>query len=182
MCPGADMCNFTHLDEQGRLRMVDVGDKPVTHRQATASCTVRIGPKAFPLLMSGSLPKGDVWAAARLAGIMAAKNTAQLIPLCHSLPLSGVDISFTPNPEEQTVLIHARVRTHARTGVEMEALTAAATAALTIYDMCKAVDRGLVIQDLQLDEKSGGASGTYQRLQAQKNLVRYGEVGVSDES
>jgi cyclic pyranopterin monophosphate synthase len=182
------MADFTHIDEQGRLRMVDVGDKPETTRRAAASCSVSVGPKVFPLLLSGSLPKGDVWAAARLAGIMAAKNTAQLIPLCHPLPLSGVDISFTTNPEKLTVFIHARVRTHGRTGVEMEALTAAAVAALTIYDMCKAVDRGLIIQDLQLDEKSGGASGTYQRLQTQENLVDFKDVGevrelgVRDES
>jgi cyclic pyranopterin phosphate synthase len=159
------MSNFTHLDEQGQLHMVDVGDKPDTERQATASCRVRVGPKVFPLLMSGRLPKGDVWAAARLAGIMAAKNTAQLIPLCHSLPLTGINIDFAPDPERQTVTVQARVHTYARTGVEMEALTAAAVAALTIYDMCKAVDRGLVIQDLQLEEKSGGASGVYRRLQ-----------------
>ena len=162
--------------------MVDVGDKPVTLRQAAASCLVRVGPKVFPLLMSGSLPKGDVWAAARLAGIMAAKNTAQLIPLCHPLPLSGIDISFYPNPEENTVIIHAQARTHARTGVEMEALTAAAVAALTIYDMCKAVDRGLVIQELQLEEKSGGAGGVYQRVgSSPENLVNCEKVGDTDE-
>lgn len=164
--------------------MVDVGDKPVTERRAAASCTVHVGPKVFPLLMAGSMPKGDVWAAARLAGIMAAKNTSRLIPLCHPLPLTGVEIDFVPNPQKQTVVIQARMRTRGRTGVEMEALTAAAVAALTIYDMCKAVDRGLVIGDLQLDEKSGGASGAYQRLQTGKNLVIFedGEVGVSDGS
>ena len=169
------------------MRMVDVGDKPETKRLAAASCTVHVGPKVFPLLLSGGLPKGDVWAAARVAGIMAAKNTSQLIPLCHPLPLSSVDIDFTANPEEETVVVQARVRTFGRTGVEMEALTAAAVAALTIYDMCKALDRGLVIRDLQLEEKSGGASGGYQRLQTRKNLVEFGdvedrEVGVSDES
>ena len=176
------MCNFTHLDEKGRLRMVDVGDKPDTERQATASCRVRVGPKVSPFLMSGKLPKGDVWAAARLAGIMAAKNTAQLIPLCHPLPLTGIDIDFATDPEHEAVTIQARVRTFARTGVEMEALAAAAGAALTIYDMCKAVDRGLVIQDLLLEEKSGGASGAYRRLQTTENLVKSGDVGVGDES
>jgi cyclic pyranopterin phosphate synthase len=177
------MSDFTHLDEDGQLRMVDVGDKAATERRAAASCRVRVGPKVFPLLMAGRLPKGDVWAAARLAGIMAAKNTAQLIPLCHSLPLTGVSIDFTPDPEEEAVVIQARVRTYARTGVEMEALTAAAVAALTLYDMCKAVDRGLVIQDLLLEEKSGGASGEYQRVSnSPKNLVTCGEVGVGDES
>jgi len=165
------------------MRMVDVGDKAATERRAVASCRVRVGSKVFPLLMTGRLPKGDVWAAARLAGIMAAKNTAQLIPLCHSLPLTGVSIDFTPDPEQEAVVIQARVRTYARTGVEMEALTAAAVAALTLYDMCKAVDRGLVIQDLQLEEKSGGASGEYQRASnSSKNLVTCAEVGVGDES
>jgi cyclic pyranopterin phosphate synthase len=157
------MNSFTHLDESGQVRMVDVGDKAETLRRATAGCRVVVGPKVFPLLMAGELPKGDVWAAARLAGIMAAKNTSQLIPLCHPLPLTGIDIDFTPEPEDCAVGIQASVRTYARTGVEMEALTAAAVAALTIYDMCKAVERGLVITDLLLLEKSGGASGTYSR-------------------
>lgn len=156
------MSNFTHLDETGQLRMVDVGDKAETRRQAAAACRIIVGPKVFPLLQAGRLPKGDVWAAARLAGIMAAKNTAQLIPLCHSLPLNVVEVDFTLDPLEWAVLIRARVKNFGRTGVEMEALTAAAVAALTIYDMCKAVDRGLVIKDLQLLEKSGGASGAYQ--------------------
>jgi cyclic pyranopterin phosphate synthase len=160
------MNSFTHLDESGQVRMVDVGDKPETLRRATAGCRVVVGPKVFPLLLAGRLPKGDVWAAARLAGIMAAKNTSQLIPLCHPLPLTGIDIDFTPEPEEWAVAIQASVRTYARTGVEMEALTAAAVAALTIYDMCKAVDRGLVITNLLLMEKSGGASGAYSRAEA----------------
>ncbi len=171
------MSDFTHLDETGQLRMVEVGDKPVTHRQATAGCRVVVGPKVFPLLLAGSLPKGDVWAAARLAGIMAAKNTAQLIPLCHPLPLTGVDIDFTPEPQDWAVDIKARVHTHARTGVEMEALTAAAVAALTIYDMCKAVDRGLIIKDLLLLQKSGGASGDYRRP-ANPPESRLGQAGV----
>lgn len=157
------MSEFTHLDKSGRMRMVEVGEKPVTLRQATAGCRILVGPKIFPRLLSGDLPKGDVWAAARLAGIMAAKNTAQLIPLCHPLPLTGVDIEFTPEPEAQAVAIRAQVRTQARTGVEMEALVAASVAALTIYDMCKALDRGMIIQDLVLLEKSGGASGEYHR-------------------
>lgn len=156
------MSEFSHLDEQGCLRMVEVGDKPVTRREATAACRLRVGPRIFPLLLAGQLPKGDVWAAARLAGIMAAKNTAQLIPLCHPLPLTGVEITFAPLPEEEAVAITARVRTEARTGVEMEALTACAVAALTLYDMCKAVDRGMTIDNLRLLEKTGGRSGTYQ--------------------
>jgi cyclic pyranopterin phosphate synthase len=157
------MSEFSHLDNAGRLRMVEVGDKPVTVRQATAACRILVGPKVFPRLLAADLPKGDVWAAARLAGIMAAKNTAQLIPLCHPLPLTGVDLEFFPEPEAQAVAVRATVRTQARTGVEMEALVAASVAALTIYDMCKAVDRGMVIQDLVLVEKSGGASGDYHR-------------------
>jgi cyclic pyranopterin phosphate synthase len=155
------MNEFTHLDETGRLHMVEVAEKAPTFRQAAAHCRVRLGPKIFPLLLAGQMPKGDVWAAARLAGIMAAKQTALLIPLCHPLPLTGVDVDFDPEPEAEAVLVRTRVRTVARTGVEMEALTAAAVAALTIYDMCKAVDKGMVIEDLRLLEKSGGKSGDY---------------------
>jgi cyclic pyranopterin monophosphate synthase len=168
------MSEFTHLDETGKLRMVEVGDKPVTLRQATATCRILVGPKIFPRLLAGDLPKGDVWAAARLAGIMAAKNTAQLIPLCHPLPLTGVDIGFTPDPVAQAVEIRAKVNTQARTGVEMEALVAASVAALTIYDMCKAVDRGMIISDLVLVEKSGGASGDYHRPPSSNSLKRAG--------
>jgi cyclic pyranopterin phosphate synthase len=160
------MNSFTHLDETGQMHMVDVGDKPETLRRATAACRIVVGPKVYPLLLAGRLPKGDVWAAARLAGIMAAKNTSQLIPLCHPLPLTGIDLEFTPEPEDWAVDIRAKVATRARTGVEMEALTAAAVAALTIYDMCKAVDRGLMISGLMLLEKSGGASGEYHRVAA----------------
>ncbi len=155
------MSEFSHLDQAGRMHMVEVGDKSPTWRQAAAACRIVVGPKVFPLLVAGELPKGDVWAAARLAGIMAAKNTAQLIPLCHPLPLTGIEVEFIPEPARYAVAIEARVRTYARTGVEMEALVAAAVAALTIYDMCKAVDRGMVIEALLLVEKSGGASGAY---------------------
>ena len=155
------MNNFTHLDASGRLTMVEVGDKPVTKREAAASCRIVVGPRIYPILVSGEVPKGDVWAAARVAGIMAAKNTAQLIPLCHQLPLTGVNVDFTLDPGNYAVVITSRVRTEAKTGVEMEALVAAATAALTIYDMCKALDRNMVVQDLMLLEKSGGASGLY---------------------
>lgn len=168
------MSEFTHLDETGKLRMVEVGDKPVTLRRAAATCRILVGPKIFPRLLAGDLPKGDVWAAARLAGIMAAKNTAQLIPLCHTLPLTGVEIDFTPDPAAQAVEIRAQVRTEARTGVEMEALVAASVAALTIYDMCKAVDKGMIIQDLVLVEKSGGASGDYRRPPTSNSLKRAG--------
>jgi cyclic pyranopterin monophosphate synthase len=171
------MNSFTHLDEKGQMHMVDVGDKPETLRRATAACRVVVGPKVYPLLLGGQLPKGDVWAAARLAGIMAAKNTSQLIPLCHPLPLSGVEVEFVPEPEAWAVDIRVQVRTRARTGVEMEALTAAAVAALTIYDMCKAVDRGLRITGLMLMEKSGGASGEYHRNSAApENILRRPEL------
>jgi cyclic pyranopterin phosphate synthase len=166
------MNEFTHLDKAGKLRMVEVGEKPETLRRATAMCRILVGPKVFPRLLAADLPKGDVWAAARLAGIMAAKNTAQIIPLCHPLPLTGVDIDFSPEPEAQAVVVRAEVRTRARTGVEMEALVAAGVAALTIYDMCKALDREMVIEDLCLVEKSGGASGHYQRLPADNLLKR----------
>ena len=168
------MSEFTHLDETGKLRMVEVGGKPVTLRQATATCRILVGPKIFPRLLAADLPKGDVWAAARLAGIMAAKNTAQLIPLCHPLPLTGVDIDFTPDPVTQAVTVRAEVRTQARTGVEMEALVAASVAALTIYDMCKAVDKGMIIGDLVLVEKSGGVSGDYHRPPSGNSLKRAG--------
>ena len=160
------MNSFTHLNEQGQMHMVEVGDKPETLRRATAACRIVVGPKVYPLLLGGRLPKGDVWAAARLAGIMAAKNTSQLIPLCHPLPLTGIDLDFIPEPEAWAVAIRAKVSTRARTGVEMAALPAAAVAALTIYDMCKAVDRGLMITGLMLLEKSGGASGEYHRIVA----------------
>jgi cyclic pyranopterin phosphate synthase len=171
------MNSFTHLDEKGQMHMVDVGDKPETVRRATAACRIVVGPKVYPLLLAGQLPKGDVWAAARLAGIMAAKNTSQLIPLCHPLPLSGVEVEFIPEPEEWSVAIRVKVKTRARTGVEMEALTAAAVAALTIYDMCKAVDRGLRITGLMLLEKSGGASGEYHRdAAASENILRRPEL------
>jgi len=173
------MSDFTHLNEQGQLRMVDVGEKPVTRRSATATCRLEVGPRVFPLLLAGSLPKGDVWAAARLAAIMAAKNTSQLIPLCHPLPLTGIEVEFTPEPEDYSVTIRAKVSTQAQTGVEMEALTAAAVAALTIYDMCKAVDRGLVIKDLLLLEKSGGTSGDWRRAAVPPEISRQlGRTGV----
>jgi cyclic pyranopterin phosphate synthase len=168
------MNEFTHLDKAGKLRMVEVGEKPETLRRATATCRILVGPKVFPRLLAADIPKGDVWAAARLAGIMAAKNTAQIIPLCHPLPLTGVDIDFSPDLEAQAVVVRAEVRTRARTGVEMEALVAAGVAALTIYDMCKALDREMVIEDLFLVEKSGGASGHYQRLSADNLPKRAG--------
>jgi cyclic pyranopterin phosphate synthase len=141
--------------------MVDVGDKPVTEREAVARGSITMSARARRLVRTGAVKKGDPLQAARLAGIMAAKQTASLIPLCHPLPLSGVHVELTPNARGYA--IEARVRTTAQTGVEMEALTAVAVAALTIYDMVKAVDKGMVIGDVRLMFKSGGRSGVYVR-------------------
>lgn len=142
--------------------MVDVSAKPVTSRAARASGRVRMKPETLRRIQDRAVSKGDVLEVARLAGIMAAKRTAELIPLCHPLGLSGVELDFSVEDEE-TLAIEATVRTSAQTGVEMEALTAVSVAALTVYDMVKAVDRGLVIERVQLEEKSGGKSGTYRR-------------------
>jgi cyclic pyranopterin phosphate synthase len=139
--------------------MVDVGDKPVTQREAEAAGVVYMKPETLAMILSGRAPKGDVLAVSRTAGIMAAKRTAELIPLCHSLPLSAAEVQFFPG--DAVLEIRARVRTVARTGVEMEAMTAVSIAALTIYDMCKAVDRGMRIEAVRLTSKSGGRSGTY---------------------
>jgi cyclic pyranopterin phosphate synthase len=141
--------------------MVDVGDKPVTVREAVARASIEMSAEARRLIRSGAVKKGDPLQAARLAGIMAAKQTSTLIPLCHPLPLTTVSVELTPARRGYT--IEARVRTRAQTGVEMEALTAAAVAALTIYDMVKAVDRAMVIGDIRLEYKAGGRSGTYRR-------------------
>ena len=144
------------------LQMVDIGAKKITLRIARASARVRMQPKTLDRLRRGQVPKGDVLQAARVAGIMAAKRTADLIPLCHPVSLDGVRVEFT-FPDSNTVAIEAEARATARTGVEMEALVAAAVAALTIYDMCKAQDRAMVIQQVQLEEKSGGKSGHFLR-------------------
>ncbi|HEX6590740.1 MAG TPA: cyclic pyranopterin monophosphate synthase MoaC [Moraxellaceae bacterium] len=151
---------LTHLDEQGAARMVDVGSKAVTQRSATAQALVRMQPATLALIVDGKLPKGDVFAVARIAGIQAAKKTSDLIPLCHPLMLAGVKVELTPEGLD-AVRITATCRLAGQTGVEMEALTAASVAALTLYDMCKAVDRGMVVQDLRLLEKSGGKSGDF---------------------
>ncbi|OFV93024.1 MAG: molybdenum cofactor biosynthesis protein C [Acidobacteria bacterium RIFCSPLOWO2_12_FULL_65_11] len=152
---------LTHVDERGRIAMVDVGSKSVTDREAIARGSIAMSREALRLIRSGRVSKGDPLQAARLAGIMAAKQTSALIPLCHPLPLSKVQVELTPTARGYT--IEARVRTTAQTGVEMEALTAVAVAALTIYDMVKAVDRSMVIGDIRLLFKSGGRSGTYRR-------------------
>ena len=150
---------LTHLDSQGRAQMVDVGDKAVTKREAVARGFVSMLPETLALITGGKVEKGDVLATARLAGIMAAKQTSQLIPLCHPLPLSRVTVELSPDADHDGVAIESSVRTEGRTGVEMEALTAVSVAALTVYDMCKAVDRGMRIQSVRLAKKSGGQSG-----------------------
>jgi cyclic pyranopterin phosphate synthase len=157
------MSSLTHLDESGRARMVDVSDKDVTRREATARATVTMQPATARLIAAGGVAKGDVLAVAQVAGIMAAKRTPELIPMCHPLPITGVDMAFELDVEAARMEIRATVRVTGRTGVEMEALTAAAVAALTVYDMCKAVDRGMRIGDIELLHKSGGKSGDYVR-------------------
>jgi cyclic pyranopterin phosphate synthase len=156
------MSELTHFDSTGASRMVDVGGKEVTARYARASGVVRMQPDTLALIRNRQMAKGDVLEVARLAGIMAAKKTAELIPLCHPLALDSVQLSFT-FPDDASVRIEAEVRVTARTGVEMEALTAVSVAALTIYDMCKSVDRGMTFADIRLEEKSGGKSGHFLR-------------------
>lgn len=153
--------SLTHLDEDGNARMVDVGQKPDTERHAVATGRVRMDTPTLTAIQNGNIKKGDVLAIARIAGIMAAKKTSELIPLCHPLPLSHIDVQLTIQAASNTIDIRATVRTMGKTGVEMEALTAVSVAALTIYDMAKALDRSMHIEDIHLVEKSGGASGDY---------------------
>lgn len=153
------MSDFSHFDARGQAAMVDVGAKPVTERTATARARVMMLPATAALIRSGGAKKGDVLGVARIAGIMAAKRTAELIPLCHPLPISAVSLELTA--AEDAVEITATVRTTGQTGVEMEALTAASVAALTVYDMCKSVDRGMRIEALRLTHKAGGKSGEF---------------------
>src|ERR1700680_3003399 len=154
---------LTHLDANGRVRMVDVGEKPVTRREAIARGAVHMAPATLGAIVGGTLKKGEALATARLAGIMAAKRTHELIPLCHQIPLEVVEVDFRPDRERSTLEIEARAVTEARTGVEMEALVAASAAALTIYDMAKAIDRAMLIDAIRLVRKSGGRSGTFKR-------------------
>ena len=156
----------SHLDEEGAPRMVDVGDKPITARRAVAGASVRMRPDVLVALLDAGGPKGDALVTARLAGIGGAKRTSELIPLCHPLPLDLVDVELTPDRATGTVAIRAEARATARTGVEMEALTAATVAALTLYDMAKALQRDIVIERVELLEKSGGRSGDYPRTAA----------------
>jgi len=155
------MSDFTHFDHKGQPRMVDVSEKPVTQRSATAKGTVLVAAETLALIRSGGGKKGDVLAAARLAGIMGAKRTADLIPLCHPLGLDSVEMDLTTEDSPPRVEITARCKVTGRTGIEMEAMTAVSVAALTVYDMCKAVDRGMKIGDIRLVEKTGGRSGTF---------------------
>ncbi|WP_428559206.1 MAG: cyclic pyranopterin monophosphate synthase MoaC [Solidesulfovibrio sp. DCME] len=152
---------LTHIDAEGRTRMVDVGAKSKTRRLAIAGGQVRLSPATMELLSAAALPKGDALATAKIAGILAAKRTADLIPLCHPLPLAFADVRFTVDAAACLVHIEAEASTTAETGVEMEALTAASVAALTLYDMCKAVQKDIVIGEIRLLYKSGGKSGTY---------------------
>jgi len=156
------MADLTHFDERGASRMVDTSGKPETLREARASGKVRMAPATVALIRDHKLAKGDVLEVARLAGIMAAKRTGELIPLCHPLPITSATVNFDFEGED-ILKIEAVVRIFGRTGVEMEALTAVSVAALTIYDMCKSVDRGMAIERIRLEEKSGGRSGTFRQ-------------------
>ena len=156
------MAELTHFDERGASRMVDVSDKDVSARSARASGLIRMEASTLALILDRGTAKGDVLGVARLAGIMAAKRTGDLIPLCHPLGLESVEVAFTP-VDAGTLRIEATAKVRGRTGVEMEALTAVSAAALTVYDMAKAVDRGMVIDAIKLEEKSGGRSGHYRR-------------------
>jgi len=152
---------LTHVDERGAARMVDIAGKPITHRRAVAQALIRMSPETLAMIADGQVPKGDAIAVARVAGIMAAKRTSDLIPLCHPLALTHVSVDF--EPVSDGVRITAAVETNDVTGVEMEALTAASVAALTLYDMCKAVDRGMTVDNLGLVLKEGGKSGRWSR-------------------
>ena len=157
------MSDLTHFDEHGASRMVDTSAKAETQRAARASGRIRMAPATLQMIRNRGLAKGDVLEVARLAGIMAAKRTGELIPLCHPLPIQAAQVDFAFDGEE-VLTIEATVKIFARTGVEMEALTAVSVAALTVYDMCKAVDKGMTIERIRLEEKTGGKSGPYQRL------------------
>jgi cyclic pyranopterin monophosphate synthase len=154
---------LSHLDEQGRARMVDVSEKEVTGRIAVARGVIRMRPETLALILEEKIEKGDVFSVARVAGIMAAKKTSELIPMCHPLNITSVEIDLLPQDNPAAVRIEATVRVNGKTGVEMEAMTAVAVAGLTIYDMCKAVDREMTIGDVRLVRKSGGKSGTFIR-------------------
>lgn len=157
------MGEFTHFNEDGRARMVNVGQKPNTERKAIARGYITMKPETLKMILEGKAKKGDVLAVSQVAGIMAAKETSRLIPMCHNIFLTGVDIRFEIFEKHNTIRVEAQVTTTGKTGVEMEALHAVSTACLTIYDMCKAVDRDMIIKNIQLVEKSGGTSGHFSR-------------------
>ncbi len=156
----ADHMELTHLDKNGAAHMVDVGDKQTTKRTAQAQAVITMQPETLRRIAEGTMPKGDIFACARIAGIMAAKRTSDLIPMCHPLPIDGVEVEITPISETEVRLVSTLRCTH-KTGIEMEALTAVSVAALTIYDMCKAIDRGMRIDQVLLLHKAGGKSGEY---------------------
>jgi cyclic pyranopterin phosphate synthase len=155
------MAKLTHFDEKGRAKMVDVSKKAETLREAVVRGSIFMNPKTFGKIMSGEISKGDVFSVAKVAGIMAAKKTSEIIPMCHPLNLSHVEINFFPFKKESRIDIEAKVKISAQTGVEMEGFVAVAAAGLTIYDMCKAIDRGMIFSDIHLVKKTGGKSGTY---------------------
>ena len=157
------MAELTHIDNDGRVRMVDVTEKAPTRRTAVAQAVVHMSAETFQRIDTGKISKGNVLETARIAGVMAAKRTADLIPMCHPLNLTHVQVDFTPDPATNTIRIEALARIVDQTGVEMEALTAASVAALTLYDMCKAIDKAMTISDICLLKKSGGKSGTFTR-------------------
>ena len=155
--------DFTHFNDQGRARMVDVGEKPVTERSATAAVSVLVSRETFALIRSGGMKKGDVLTVAQIAGIMGAKRTPDLIPMCHPIQISGTNLRLELDPENCAVNIQASVKCTGKTGVEMEAITAVSVAAMTVYDMCKSVQRDIVLTDIRLLEKTGGIHGDYRR-------------------
>ncbi|MBO5497237.1 MAG: cyclic pyranopterin monophosphate synthase MoaC [Oscillospiraceae bacterium] len=157
------MADFTHFNDEGRARMVDVGEKPVTVRTAVAAARVLVNEQTFELIKTGGMKKGDVLTVAQVAGVMGAKRTPDLIPMCHPILIDGINLSLHLDEARLSVEIEAAVSCAGRTGVEMEALTAASTAALTVYDMCKAVQKDMVISDIRLVRKSGGVHGDYER-------------------
>ena len=157
------MAEFTHFNEQGRAKMVDVGEKPVTVRTAVAAGRVLVNRETFEKIRSGGMKKGDVLTTAQIAGIMGAKRTSDVIPMCHPVGINGIDMQLSMNEERLSVEIRAEVRCDGRTGVEMEALTAVSIAALTVYDMCKAVQKDMVISDIRLLEKTGGVHREFHR-------------------
>jgi cyclic pyranopterin phosphate synthase len=157
------MKKLSHLDKEGKAKMVDITAKPLTNREAVARGSVSMKTETLKLIADKKVPKGDVFGVARIAGIMAAKKTSELIPMCHPLDITAIDMQFNLNPKKRKIDIESRVSIVGRTGVEMEALTAVSIAALAIYDMCKAVDKEMVISEITLMEKRGGKSGTFKR-------------------